>query len=95
MMASSAYEVAKNLFHYAKGNAKRAQEIKKAFDSAMAGGALTRGGLDSITSGTKNGVTMKRLVQLAENDRLTALRIASQWIEAGFIPSQSRSLGRF
>jgi hypothetical protein len=94
-MASSVYSTAANLFHWAKGNAKRTQEIRKAFDAAMTGGALAKGGLDSISSGTKNGVTMQRMIQLPENDRITALRWAIQWLEAGMMPAASRALGRF
>jgi hypothetical protein len=93
-MAANVREVARNLFHYANGNPQRIAGIKSAFDSAMAG-PLTKGGMDSITSATKNGVTMAKLVGLNETERQTALRMAMEYLNIGFVPTSSRSLGRF
>jgi cell division FtsZ-interacting protein ZapD len=94
-MADSPYAVAKNLFVWAKDNAKRTAQIQQAYDEGVPLGALTRGGLDSITNGTKNGVSMSKIAQLSENDRHTALRLALDWLKLGFYPSSSRSMGRF
>ena len=93
-MAANVREVARNLFHYANGNPQRIAGIKSAFDAAM-GGALSKGGMDSITSATKNGVTMAKLVGLNEVERQTSLRMAIEFLGIGFVPSSSRSLGRF
>ena len=93
-MASNPREVARNLFHYAKGNAARVAALQSAFDSAMTG-ALTKGGMDNLTSAMKNGVQMNKLVGLNEQDRQTALRMAIDWLAAGCMPCQSRSFGRF
>lgn len=93
-MATNPREVARNLFHYARGNPSRIREVRKAFDLAMAG-PLTKGGMDSLTSANKNGVSMQKLVGLNEGDRMTALRTAIEWLELGFVPSQSRSIGSF
>ena len=93
-MAANVREVARNLFHYANGNPQRIVGIKSAFDAAM-GGALSKGGMDSITSATKNGVTMAKLVGLNEVERQTALRMAMEYLNIGFVPASSRSLGRF
>ena len=93
-MAANVREVARNLFHYANGNPPRIAGIKSAFDAAM-GGALSKGGMDSITSATKNGVTMAKLVGLNEVERQTALRMAMEYLNIGFVPASSRSLGRF
>lgn len=93
-MAANVREVARNLFHYANGNPQRIAGIKSAFDACM-GGALTKGGMDSITSATKNGVTMAKLVGLNEVERQTALRMAMEYLGNGFVPVSSRSLGRF
>ena len=93
-MAANVREVARNLFHYANGNPQRIAWIKSAFDAAM-GGALSKGGMDSITSATKNGVTMAKLVGLNEVERQTALRMAMEYLNIGFVPTSSRSLGRF
>ena len=93
-MAANVREVARNLFHYANGNPQRIAGIKSAFDAAM-GGALNKGGMDSITQATKNGVTMQKLVGLNEVERQTALRMAMEYLNIGFVPASSRSLGRF
>lgn len=93
-MAANVREVARNLFAYACGNPQRIAGIKSAFDSCM-GGALSKGGMDSIQSATKNGVTMSKLVGLNEIERQTALRMAMEYLNAGFVPVSSKSLGRF
>ena len=93
-MAANVREVARNLFYYANGNPQRIAGIKAAFDAAM-GGALTKGGMDSIMQATKNGVTMQKMVGLNEGERQTALRMAMEYLNIGFVPSSSRSLGRF
>jgi hypothetical protein len=93
-MAGNPREVAENLFHYARGDAGRITAIQSAFDAAMTG-ALTKGGMDSITGAMKNGVQMSKLVGLNEQDRQTALRMAVDWLRVGIMPSQSRSFGRF
>jgi|688.fasta_scaffold58740_3 hypothetical protein len=93
-MAATTIEVAKNLFHYARGNPQRVLAIRNAFDAAMTG-ALTKGGMDLITNANKNGVSMSKLAGMHEGERQTALRYAIMWLDAGFIPSQSRAVGRF
>lgn len=93
-MPSNAKEVARNLFFYAKGNPQRIASIQAAFDASVAG-ALTKGGMDVISSASKNNVSMTKLVGMNETDRQNALRWALQYLMAGFVPSQSRSAGRF
>lgn len=95
VMAASVHTVARNLYYWAKGNPARMADIQTAFDSAVSGGALSKGGMDSVTSATKNGVTMQKMVGLHEGDRQTALRLALQYLEAGILPSSSRAFGRF
>jgi hypothetical protein len=51
--------------------------------------------MDSIMQATKNGVTMQKMVGLNEGERQTALRMAMEYLNIGFIPTSSRSLGRF
>lgn len=94
-MAANANTVARNLYEWAKGNPKRIAQLRTAFDESVSGGALTKGGLDSITSATKNGVTMQKMVGLTEDQRQTALRWAIGWLEKGLVPAGSRSFGRF
>lgn len=93
-MAANTREVAKNLFRYANGNPARVREIRSAFDSAMAG-ALTKGGMDNIINATKNGVGMTKMVNLNEEQRQSALAMALDWLELGYVPYTARSYGRF
>jgi selenophosphate synthetase-related protein len=93
-MPSNAKDIARNLFYYAKGNPQRIAAIQSAFDAAMTG-ALTKGGMDMITAASKNNVSMSKLAGMNETDRQNALRWALQYLMAGFVPSQSRSIGRF
>lgn len=93
-MPSNAKDIAKNLFYYAKGNPQRIAAIQSAFDASVAG-ALTKGGMDMVTSAAKNNVSMQKLVGMNETDRQNALRWALQYLMSGFVPSQSRSIGRF
>tara|TARA_R110000868_G_scaffold280538_4_gene540710 strand:- start:559 stop:840 length:282 start_codon:yes stop_codon:yes gene_type:complete len=93
-MAATTYSVAHDLFHWAYGDASRVADIRAAFDSAISGGALTKGGMDSISSAGKNGVTMSKVIGLDESSRQTALRIALAWLSQGFAP-RTRSRGIF
>jgi hypothetical protein len=93
-MAATTYSTAHNLYQWAVGDASRVADIRAAFDSAISGGALTKGGMDSITSAGKNGVTMSKIVQLDESSRQTALRLALSWLNQGFAPG-TRSRGLF
>lgn len=92
-MAASVYSVARNLYEWSLGNDDRIAEIRAAFDAAISAGPLKRGGLDSVSSATKNGVTMQKLVGLNEDDRITALRICLSWHNNGKPrPSTSRAV---
>ena len=94
-MAADVYSVARNLFAWAKGDQMRISQVQEAFDAAVSGGALTKGGMDSVSSASKNGVSMTKLVGLDEGSRQTTLRLALQWLDAGRAPVRGRSLGRF
>lgn len=48
-------------------------------------GSLGKGGLDSVTSASKNGVSMQKTVGLTEPQRQDALRLALQWLDLGYI----------
>lgn len=93
-MPSNAKDIARNLFHYAQGNPQRIAAIQAAFDESMTG-ALSKGGMDMISSATKNNVSMSKLVGMPEVDRQNALRWALAYLKAGFVPSSSRSIARF
>jgi hypothetical protein len=57
--------------------------------------SIADGGLDKVTSATKNGVSMAKQVGLTVPEAMTAMGMALDWIEAGYVPCQSRSYGRF
>jgi hypothetical protein len=63
--------------------------------SALLDQSITDGGLDKVTSATKNGVSMAKQVGLSVPDAMEAMGIALDWIACGRIPITSRSLGRF
>lgn len=88
MATASPYQTALDLFKWAYCDAEKTASVKSAYDSAMTGGALTKGGLDSITTATKNGVTMQKMIGLSEPDRVRSLRWACLWLDAGVCPSQ-------
>jgi hypothetical protein len=57
--------------------------------------SMEPGGLATVTSATKNGVQMGKSMGLSIQETLTAMGKALEWIEIGYVPQQSRSLGRF
>jgi hypothetical protein len=92
-MAGNVHSVARNWFVWAHRDAKNTNAIKKAFNDCMSG-SLGKGGMDSVTSAAKNGISMQKTVGMSESERMDALRIAIQWLDQGFVTS-NRSLGRF
>jgi hypothetical protein len=62
---------------------------------ALAAQSIAAGGLDSVTQATKNGVQMGKTIGLSPIETMSAMRIALEWIDRGYITIQSRSLGRF
>ena len=62
---------------------------------ALVSQSLDPGGLATVTSATKNGVSMGKAMGLSVPETLTAMGRAIEWINLGYIPCQSRSLGRF
>jgi hypothetical protein len=93
-MAANPTREAGKLYRWACGNPKRIAAIREAFDAAMEGGALTKGGTDSVTSASKNGVSYQKVIGLSEVQRTDALDLALTYLQAGFPPS-SRTIGRF
>jgi hypothetical protein len=93
-MAANPTREAGKLYRWACGNPKRIAAIRDAFDAAMEGGALTKGGTDSVTSASKNGVSYQKVIGLTEPQRSDTLDLALTYLEAGIRPS-SRTIGRF
>lgn len=73
---------------------KKAALIKERYD-ALFTQSLTAGGLDTVTQATKNSVSMGKSVGLSVIETMEALGRALEWIDAGAVPSQTRSYGRF
>jgi hypothetical protein len=93
-MASDRNKVARE---WAKGgmcNSASAAKLRT-YHSALFAQSMAPGGLDSVTQATKNAVTMGKTVGLSVIDTMAAMRIALEWIDLGFVPCQSRTLGRF
>ena len=69
----------------------------KARRNAVMDASLSAGGLNQITSASKNGIstTISGGDSLSPQDELSALTKACEWVEVGFIPSTSRGYGRF
>ena len=63
--------------------------------SAMLTQSIATGGLDVVTSATKNGVSMTKTIGLKPLEGMDAMGIALDWIALGVVPSTSRALGRF
>ena len=57
--------------------------------------SMASGGLNAVTSATKNGVSMGKAVGLSIPDTMEAMRQALDWIELGYVPGRSRSIARF
>lgn len=79
-------------------NPKMAVKIKERRDELFAA-TLTDGGLDKLASSSKNGISMAVMTgnnqSMSKTEELAALQRAVEWIEAGAVPSQTRSLTRF
>ena len=57
--------------------------------------SMAPGGLSTVTSATKNGVSMGKAMGLSIPDTLEAMQTALSWIDGGFVPCRSRSIARF
>ena len=93
-MAASVSQVARQWAKHGIGNAKFAESLFAAYDALMTQ-SISPGGLDKVTSATKNGVSMAKNVGLSVPDAMEAMGLALDWITAGIVPCQSRSVGRF
>ena len=57
--------------------------------------SIADGGLDKVTSATKNGISMGKQVGLSVPDVMEAMEKALSYVELGQVPVTSRTLGRF
>lgn len=93
-MAANARQVARQWAKHGMANARFAAQLSQRYNALMTQ-SIAEGGLDKVTSATKNGVSMAKQVGLSVPDAMEAMGQALEWIECGIIPCQSRSLGRF
>jgi hypothetical protein len=82
---------------WAKGalTSRKNYALIKSYYEELFASSLTAGGLDSMTTGTKNAVSMGKQVGLSIPETLMALQRALEWADQGCIPSRTASLGRF
>lgn len=57
--------------------------------------SMEPGGLASVTTATKNGVSMGKTMGLSIVETMSAMGRAVEWIELGYVPCQSRSIAGF
>jgi len=93
-MAGNVLDVARQWAKHGISNDKFAAMLATRY-SALMEQSIADGGLDKVTSATKNGVSMAKQVGLSVPEAMQAMGLALDWIEAGYIPCQSRSYGRF
>ena len=93
-MAANAHQVAREWARHGISNPRFAAALSQRYNAMMTQ-SIAEGGLDKVTSATKNGVSMAKQVGLSVPDAMTAMGQALAWIESGIIPVQSRAFGRF
>jgi len=75
-------------------NIQFANLLRKRYNDLMIA-SISEGGLDKVTSATKNGVSMGKQVGLSVPDTMEAMSKAISYIELGIVPQTSRTYGRF
>jgi hypothetical protein len=93
-MAANVQQVARQWAKHGIGNDKFAALLATRYNALMEQ-SIADGGLDKVTSATKNGVSMAKQVGLSVPEAMQAMGLALDLIEAGIIPCQSRAFGRF
>lgn len=95
-MAANWVMQARNWAKRGLANPKFAAKLKARCD-ALYDASLTAGGLDKPISASKNGISMQidSGSSMSIQEEMAALERAIEWIDAGFVPSQTKSFGRF
>lgn len=91
---ATAYHGAQTLYDWATGDHERIADIRTAYEAAISGAYLTKGGASTLQSASKNGVSYSVLVGLSEVERIACLRMALAYLDAGVRPS-SRAKAQF
>lgn len=75
-------------------NVQFANLLRKRYNELLTA-SISDGGLDKVTSATKNGVSMGKQVGLSVPDTMEAMSKALSFIDLGIVPYTNRTLGRF
>ena len=75
-------------------NVQFANLLRKRYNDLLTA-SISEGGLDKVTSATKNGVSMGKQVGLSVPDTMDAMSKAISFIDLGIVPCTTRTLGRF
>ena len=86
--------LAQILYDYAAGDAVKTAAIETARDALITGGALTKGGMNSIVSGSKNSVAYSMMVGRTVQEQLMALNLAVRCLALTARPT-TRTVSQF
>lgn len=75
-------------------NVQFANLLRKRYNELLTA-SISEGGLDKVTSATKNGVSMGKQVGLSVPETMDAMSKAISYIDLGIVPYTKRTLGRF
>lgn len=75
-------------------NVQFANLLRKRYNDLLTA-SISDGGLDKVTSATKNGVSMGKQVGLSVPETMEAMSKAISYIDLGIVPYTRRTLGRF
>ena len=86
--------VAQAIYDYAAGDATKTAAVTTARDLLITGGALTRGGMNSIASASKNSVAYSMMVGMSIQEQLLALNLAVRYLASEVRPV-TRTVSQF
>ena len=75
-------------------NVQFANLLRKRYNDLLIA-SISEGGLDKVTTATKNGVSMGKQVGLSVPETMEAMSKAITYIDLGIVPYNKRTLGRF
>ncbi len=75
-------------------NVQFANLLRKRYNDLLIA-SISEGGLDKVTSATKNGVSMGKQVGLSVPETMEAMNKAISYIDLGLVPYTTRTYGRF
>jgi hypothetical protein len=75
-------------------NVQFANLLRKRYNDLLTA-SISEGGLDKVTSATKNGVSMGKQVGLSVPETMEAMSKAISYIDFGTVPYTKRTFGRF